>query len=293
MTALAATTAPAPTGGFALVPRDMREALSLAEVMSKAGFLPRELQTPGGALFVIEQSMRWNMSPFAVAMETSFIQGKPFFSGKIVVAAVTSIGAISGRLSFVYSGTGDDRQVIVTGHIRGEAEPRSVTVRLGDARTTNKVWQTQPDQQLAYHGARVWARRHAPEVMLGVYAPEEMDDAPAEPRDVPNLAPAGSMREVAQHVHQPPEEPMAVVHPSTTKVVAIAPAHWLANVGKALARLEDAVAVRAWRAAMGEHIAAVAERDDFMASEAERLIEARLAELGDDGWPGPRAEDAA
>jgi len=133
--------------------------------------------------------MRWNMSPFAVAMETSFIQGKPMFSGKIVAAAVQASGVLAGRLSYDYAGKGDDRTVTVRGTIRGEAAPREVVVRLGDAKTSNKVWEKQGDQQLAYHGARVWARRHTPEVMLGVYAPEEFDDAPAaEPRDVPNLA---------------------------------------------------------------------------------------------------------
>ena len=53
-------------------------------------------------------------------------------------------------------------------------------VRLGDVRTGAKVWTTQPDQQLMYHGTRVWARRHMPELMLGVWSPEEFDEAPIE-----------------------------------------------------------------------------------------------------------------
>src|SRR6059058_4980863 len=159
----------APMGAAAMIPRNMRDAMEMANMMARTGFLPKEIQNPGGALFVMEQSMRWNMSPFAVAMETSFIQGKPMFSGKIVGAAVQSSGALAGRLSYEYSGAGDDRTVIVSGTLRGESEPRTVTVRVRDAKTSNKVWQTQTDQQLAYHGNRVWARRHAPEVMLGVY----------------------------------------------------------------------------------------------------------------------------
>jgi hypothetical protein len=57
-----------------------------------------------------------------------------------------------------------------------------VSVILHNAKTQNVMWARQPDQQLAYHGARVWARRHAPELMLGVYSPEEMpDEPPAQP----------------------------------------------------------------------------------------------------------------
>ena len=37
------------------------------------------------------------------------------------------------------------------------------------------MWTKQPDQQLVYFATRAWARRHTPEVMLGVYSPEEFD----------------------------------------------------------------------------------------------------------------------
>lgn len=174
------TTTTTPAGAAALVPRTMPEAIELARVMASAGFLARELQTVGGSLFIIEQAQRWNMSPFGVAMETSFISGRPFFSGKVVAAAIVSSGT-AGRLSYDYAGAGDDRTVTVSAVLAGEREPRSVRVRLGDVRTTNKVWISQPDQQLAYSGARVWARRHAPEVMLGVQSPEDFDEPPRDP----------------------------------------------------------------------------------------------------------------
>jgi hypothetical protein len=176
-------------GALALLPRNQRDAMDLAAMMAKAGFFPRELQSPGACLFVVEQAMRWNMSPYAVATEMSFPQGKPMFSGKLVAAAVQSSGAIAGRLHYTYSGTGEDRAVTVTGTLRGEAEPVSVDVRLRDARTNNQHWNKSPDQMLAYHGARVWARRYCPEVMLGVYTPEEMDEAPPAPSIPPARGP--------------------------------------------------------------------------------------------------------
>jgi hypothetical protein len=106
------------------------------------------------------------------------IQGKLMYEGKLVAAVVNSLGNLSKRLSYHYDGDGADRVVTVSGTLVGETDPLVVYVRLEHARTNNKVWQTQPDQQLAYHGARVWARRYMPELMLGVYAPEEFD-APA------------------------------------------------------------------------------------------------------------------
>ncbi len=167
------------TTGAGLVPQSMDQAVRLAEMMAQGRLVPNHLQkSPGDCLMVIEQAMRWGMSPFAVAQSTSVIQGKLMFEGKLVAAALHSSGALSTRLNYEYTGEGDKRAVRVSATLAGETEPRFVDVRLADAKTTNGMWTKQPDQQLAYHGARVWARRYAPEVMLGVYAPEEMEPAP-------------------------------------------------------------------------------------------------------------------
>lgn len=259
-------------GAAALMPRDMREAMDLAKMMASTGFLARELQTPGGAMFVMEQSMRWAMSPFAVAMETSFIQGKPMFSGKIVAAAVSSSGAINGRLRYEYSGEGDNRTVTVSGTVKGETEPRTVTVRLADARTNNKVWNTQPDQQLAYHGARVWARRHTPEVMLGVYSEEEMEVAPPLP---PAAGP--TINSTAERVTQPPApEGFTMLAPDGAERLAPDLTRWVAWCKAALGKLESGQAVHAWREAMAEHMDRVALVDDTASAAVAEAIEAAM-----------------
>jgi hypothetical protein len=245
------------TGASALVPRDMREAMELAKIMSSAGFLARELQNPGGAMFVMEQAMRWSMSPFAVAMETSFIQGKPMFSGKIVAAAVVSSGAITGRLAYAYDGQGDNRTITVSGTVRGEAEPRTVTVRLADAKTANKVWNTQPDQQLAYHGARVWARRHTPEVMLGVYSEEEFEPAtPMPPARGPTVDAAAAYVRQAAPVQAEPATPLQRLTRDATLVTDPTLARWVMAVKRTMQALagEGPDALGAWWMSMAEHV---------------------------------------
>jgi hypothetical protein len=155
-------------------------------MMARGKLVPSHLHnSPGDCLMVIEASMRWQMSPFAVAQCTSVIQGKLMFEGKLVAAALNASGILSSRLDYEFSGAGQQRAVIVRGTLRGETKPREVTVFLADAKTSNSLWTKQPDQQLVYAGTRVWARRHAPEVMLGVYAPEEFDRA--EPFNGPTI----------------------------------------------------------------------------------------------------------
>jgi hypothetical protein len=159
-----------------MIPTDMGAAMRLAEMMSTGRLVPQHLQkSPGDCLMVVELAMRFRMSPFAVAQCTSVIQGKLMLEGKLVAAAINSSGVLEDRLSYDFAGANDTREVIVKGTMRGETAPREMRVSLKEAQTTNPLWKKQPDQQLVYFATRAWARRHAPEVMLGVYSPEEFD----------------------------------------------------------------------------------------------------------------------
>jgi len=163
-----------------LVPQTMEQAIRLAELMSKAKLVPQHLQgAPGDCLLIVEQAMRWNASPYAVAQCTSSIKGKLMFEGKLVHAVIESSGAIDGRISYEFAGSGDDRTVTVTATRSGEKAPKSVTVKLSSARTTNEMWVKQPDQMLCYHGVRVWARRWTPGPLLGIYTREEIESGEA------------------------------------------------------------------------------------------------------------------
>lgn len=169
--------------GNSMIPTDMGAAMRLAEMMSTGKLVPSHLQkSPGDCLMVVELAIRFRMSPFAVAQCTSVIQGKLMLEGKLVAAAINSSGVLEDRLAYDFSGVNDTRAVTVRGTMRGETEPREMMVTLKEAQTTNPLWKKQPDQQLVYFATRAWARRHAPEVMLGVYSPEEFDHQP-QPRE--------------------------------------------------------------------------------------------------------------
>lgn len=192
---------PAPPSLGPLLPNSIGEAIQVAELMAKARMVPDHLRgSVADCFLVVNQARLWRMDPFSLAQGTSFIHGKMMYEGKVIAAVVHSLGNLSSRLSYEFEGAGDNRTVVVSGTLRGEDKARTVSVKLKDARTSNKVWQTQPDQQLAYHGARVWARRHVPEVIQGVYAPEEF--------------PEPTMRDVTPPKVEPPAPPAP---PTTAK----------------------------------------------------------------------------
>jgi len=216
------------------LPTNMADAMRLADVMSKGRLVPGHLQgNPGDCLLVIEHAVRWRMSPFALAQCTSVVHDRLMFEGKVVAAALNTSEAMERRLDYEFSGKGDDLQIRVFGTLRGESNAREVIVRLADARTYDKnknvtaAWQKQPEQQLVYHGSRVWARRWLPEVMLGVYAPEEFSPPPP-----PRVPPAGKGPVVEGEAEEVQEQPK----PTSKR-------QWLADLAAAFDEAETREAV--------------------------------------------------
>lgn len=172
----------APSSGVrmnALVPNNIAEALSLADIMAKASLIPDHLRNkPGDCLLIVMQAQRWGMDAVSVAQCTSVVRGKLCYEGKLVAAALYAMGAIDGRLRYEFSGSGDARKVVVSGKPRGTGVDQTVEGTVADWKTDNGNWKKSPDDMLVYRGTRQWARRYAPEALLGVYTPDEMEEAP-------------------------------------------------------------------------------------------------------------------
>ena len=114
--------------------------------------------------------------------------------------------------------------------------------------------------------------------MLGVYAPEEFDEPPAQPREVQIVV--VDEPKVSRPVVQT-DALLPIISPIDGAVNQVPGPKWLGAVQRALVLLDDAEKVRTWRQDMGPHLAAIAERDDSKATEADRMIADRLADLGE------------
>lgn len=155
------------------------EANDFSLQMSKAKLIPAHLQgSPSDCLRVVMQAAKWGMDPFAVADKTSVISGKLMYEGQLVAAVINTRANLSKRLSYTFSGTGAQRSLVVAGTLRGETEPLTIDLSFSQACAINKNGQMQknPDQQMCYIGARIWARRHMPELMLGVTSADEIPE---------------------------------------------------------------------------------------------------------------------
>lgn len=165
--------------------------IRIANAMATAKLVPVHFQNSvGDCLMVVEQSRRWNMSPFLVAQKTYMIGGKLAYEAQLIAAVVNSNPLIEGRLNHRFDGEGGKRRCTVFGRIRGEQNDRERTSPfIENIKVKNSpLWKEDPDQQLTYWTQRSWARVHAPDLLLGVYTPEEIqygevvEHEPAPPR---------------------------------------------------------------------------------------------------------------
>ncbi len=162
----------------------------IATTMARASLIPAHLKgedkeaTTANCFLIVNQALRWELDPFSVAPETYVVGGKLGFQGKLVAAVINSRAGLAEKLSYEFSGKEktDDYTITVSGRLNGENLARTVTVRVGDVRTDNKMWSRDPSQKLVYTGAIKWARRHKPEVILGVLTDDDADAIKEEAR---------------------------------------------------------------------------------------------------------------
>jgi hypothetical protein len=176
-------------------PQTLANMQRMAETMASARItIPKHLAgSPGDCLAIVMQAAQWQMNPFAVAQKTHIVNGALGYEAQLVNAVVSSSPLLSSRIGYEWEGDwkgvngkadkSDERAVIVCATLRGEVRPRVLRVsmaQVGEVRNS-PLWVSDPRQQLAYLATKRWARLHAPDVMLGVYTVDELQDAVERP----------------------------------------------------------------------------------------------------------------
>lgn len=198
---IAITSQPGATVGTAAAifsPEGLNQLVRFAELMSQSkATVPKHLEgKPADCLAVTMQAAQWGMNPFAVAQKTHVVNGTLGYEAQLVNAVVSSSSLLATRLNYRWSGDwsnvngktdkSPNLTVTVSAVLKGEAEPRELTISMAQAGVRNSpLWEQDPRQQLAYLCTKRWARLHAPDVLLGVYTPDELQEtAPRVERDI-------------------------------------------------------------------------------------------------------------
>jgi hypothetical protein len=168
---------------------------------------------------VVMQAAQWKMNPFAVAQKTHLVSGTLGYEAQLVNAVINSMAPTKDRLHYDWFGpwenvvgkfetrtsqkgrdyiapnwTLDDEKdcgVKVWATLKGEDEPRELKLLLSQAQVRNStLWASDPKQQLAYLAVKRWSRLYCPDVIMGVYTPDELEDLPPQPSEVDITPPA-------------------------------------------------------------------------------------------------------
>lgn len=192
--------------GAKIAPQNLAEVVKFAEVMCRADIaLPKHLRGNAGACMAVAlQALEWQLSPFAVASKSYAVNGAIAYEAQLIAAVVNTRSGIKGRLRYRYDGSGNDLTCTVTG-ILDDQECEYTTPPIGSITTKNSpLWKSDPQQQLGYFAARSWARRHCPEVILGVYDRDEAEQFRG-PDNAKDVTPSVMDRLKAQNATQEPQ----------------------------------------------------------------------------------------
>ncbi len=245
--------------------------MRLADVMATGrATLPKHFNgNSADCLAVIMQSMQWKMNPFAVAQKTHLVNGVLGYEAQLVNAVITTCAPVLDRLHYEWFGewekvigkftikSGDKGEYRVPGWkmqdeeglgvkvwatFRGEDEPRVLELLLAQARTRNStLWADDPRQQLAYLATKRWSRLYCPDVILGVYSPDELEESVPRFRDV---SPARSAEPEPASLPPYPEAKLAENLPKWQKSVDAgksSPEHLIATISSKYALSEQQI----------------------------------------------------
>ena len=198
--------------GGGLVFSSLGEVDSFARTMAASGLaVPKHLRgNPGACFSVVLQAIEWRMSPFQVANKSYSVNDRLAYEAQLISAVILQRAPLRSRPQYEFFGSGPDLvcRVSVVGLDDKTYDYTSPAVK--DIPIKNSpLWKGDPQQQLGYYSVRALARRHFPDVILGVYAEDEVPRPERQPKDVtPTKQPttiAGKLDRIAAK-QQPVEE---------------------------------------------------------------------------------------
>lgn len=166
--------------GVHLVPQSMADVVRFAETMAKGAIAIRKhlRDNPGACLAVTLQALDWGMNPISVANKSYAVNDQLAYESQLIAAVIHARAPIKGRPRYTYTGepTKTRQCTVEVTTLDGEVLDYT-SPEVGKITTKNSpLWKSDEDQQLGYFSIRSLARRHFPELLLGVYDREEVQE---------------------------------------------------------------------------------------------------------------------
>lgn len=159
------------SGGDSLALRSLDDVERLARIAASSGLVAH--RRPEAAAVVLLTGRELGLAPMASLRGIYEVSGRPVLAADLMVAVVRRSGLCESWRVVESTAT----TCTITTRRKGESETESCTWTADDARRAGcggQTWTRFPRQMLAHRCAAELARRVYPDVLLGLYTPDEL-----------------------------------------------------------------------------------------------------------------------
>ena len=192
-------------------PKTVQDAMMLSEKLVKSGFLPASVKTPEAALAIILSGSELGMSTMQSLRSIVIIQGKPTMSADLMLALCKRRIDVCKYFRLVNS---NESEASYETQRAGEPEPTRMTFTMKDAERAqllgNPTWKKYPAAMLRARCIAALTRAVYPDLVLGVYETNELQDS--EPVEARVVAPVE-----AEIVNMPKDNRQTVKSPTSSE----------------------------------------------------------------------------
>jgi hypothetical protein len=200
-----ANIAPATNTGSLQV-MSLQDKLIMADQLAKSGLMPASLRNPEQVFVALQWGEELNLSPMVAINNIAVIKGRPTLSADLQFALVRANPEYAG-CTWVRQ---DDKvaEVIIRRRCHNVTEDYRSKFTIDDAMRAGLIvpksaWETYPARMLKHRALSFACRDAFPDVIAGVYSPEEMQEINLPPINVtPSAPPTAPSPEVTQYRKQ-------------------------------------------------------------------------------------------
>ncbi len=159
-------------------------AMQMAKALASSTIVPQTFQkNEANCLIAIEQAQRLRVSPMMVMQNLHVIQGRPSWSSMFLIAAINNSGKFDMELQFEETQDKDGKPFSCTAwttkngrKVNGMTVDMDIAKEEGWLSKNGSKWKTMPQLMLRYRAASFFSSLNCPELTMGLYTREEMQD---------------------------------------------------------------------------------------------------------------------
>ena len=192
-------------------------AMQMAKALSESTIVPQTYQkNPSNCLIAIEQAQRMNISPLMVMQNLYPIQGKPSWSSKFLIASINASRKFDMELQYDETKDKDGKPYsCVAWTMKNGRRIEGMEVNMQMAKDegwlgkNGSKWKTMPQLMLRYRAASFFSSLNCPELTMGIYTKEEIEDGDFKEYPIEDLQ-AQVQKDIAENANSQEFEPEEV-----------------------------------------------------------------------------------